>query len=214
MLKPQNTNVYFDEGVLPKNDARNGSGRTTLPLDALVVTAGLLDEALLGMSAEPLVFAALVPQIRSAVFKKTRWGLPPPPVGASAKEFWHHPVHIMWFSVRLIAQTTRNIVVLAFYPAVWLWRTGLASYLKNKILQVVSAAAFGLPPTEFAGARIAVRTDPGIPKLMRCHLWATASLLINRPTSSAKNGLHARIPSTRYAYLFDPTELKGACANS
>jgi hypothetical protein len=56
----KNVNLYFN---FDTSDVKPGAS-VALPYRSLVITANLLDEALLGLSAEPVVFGALAPQIR------------------------------------------------------------------------------------------------------------------------------------------------------
>src|SRR5262245_19000359 len=68
-------NVYFNI----RTGGRGSPGR--LPWRLSVIQAGLLDEALLALSAEPLILAELAPRLRRPLTPQLSWSLPPDPTG-------------------------------------------------------------------------------------------------------------------------------------
>jgi hypothetical protein len=223
MLKPRNTNVYFDEEkILPEASADRG---TMLPLRGLAITAGFLDEALLGLSTEPLVFAALVPQIRKLVFRPMQWKLSGKRIGAdytAGSELDDlgnpreapSPVEMTRKFVQVVSLVVRNAILLLFYPPLLLYRRWLEWYLTNRILQIVSSAAFGLPPDEFTDARITVRSDPYVRRFIECKMWDTASILIKQPPSKSETGNQIEQMQNRYAFILDHDKFDTELASS
>ena len=70
------TNVYFDIGRYGHDP-----GVRELPWHLSVIQAGLLDEALLALSAEPLILAELAPRLRRPLTPRLSWSLPLDPTG-------------------------------------------------------------------------------------------------------------------------------------
>lgn len=205
---PRDGNVYFDEEWLSKVDLTKASGAPRAAVDGLVIEAGPLDEALLALSSEPLVYGALVPRVRDLL--GARYGLSPaaPAVGV------HHdiddPLRLRYTFKRALLLVRRTAAALCA-PVLWPARKLLEGYLTATLTTLVSATGCGLRPIEFKGARVVVRTTPGVSRLIREHTWCVAqALLSERPAAADPSAPGANASSEaaaaveRYAFLWDP----------
>ena len=156
---PRDANVYFDEDTLYRLAPVYTSGAARPPLDALVVEAGVLDEALLALSSEPLVYGALVPRLKDLLRAGRGWSPPAPPIGV------HHdlddPLRLRKTFNRAVL-ALRQLVIWACMPVLWPVRLALEAYLARTITELVSSAASGLRPLDFKGARIDIRSMPHV----------------------------------------------------
>jgi hypothetical protein len=73
-------NLYFDEERL----GRSPIDGDNVPFDTLVIHAEMLDEVVLGFSAEPLVYGALRPQIHTVLYGRALFNWPRFPSGYEA----------------------------------------------------------------------------------------------------------------------------------
>jgi hypothetical protein len=205
---PRDGNVYFDEEWLSQVDLTKSSRTPSAAVEALVIEAGPLDEALLALSSEPLVYGALVPRVRDLLGVRNVLSPAPPPIGV------HHdiddPLRLRKTLKRALL-LVRRVAATLCAPILWPARRLLEGYLTTTLTTLVSATGCGLRPIDFRGARVVVRTTPGVSRLIREHTWCVAqALLSERPAtadSPAPDG-NARSEAAaavgRYAFLWDP----------
>lgn len=126
---------------------------TKLPLRTLVINAGILDEVFLGLSAEPLVYGGLQPQIHM-LFESSQppdveeeLELPPPGLARLLTR------STLRLGMRMTGWTLRP-------PVIWLWER----HLTVKFVQVLSAFALGMPPQHFASGLLQVSHRINLPR--------------------------------------------------
>lgn len=161
------TNVYFNQGREELRLLGHAmSNRSRIP--CLVVSAGLMDEALLGLSVQPVLSGAFKPQLQ-------RWfGLRPDddkPDATSGGEA--HPLErgADWFIwsrgqglATALLRATKWVLEKVLFPAkaLWgmAWRCSLAPMIEARTLRtirsVMDMTALGLPAQELRRARVEV----------------------------------------------------------
>ena len=204
------TNVYFDEaGVL--RWLRRSKGSQAAFLDALVINAGRLDEALVALSSEPIVYATLLPEVRNLFFPRVRWNPPTKPVGLQDSP-------IVWVErgLQTLWLWTRNAFYFLTWVPLWLMRRIMIRYLTDMLVKIVSASAFGLAPHEFSEAHVEIRDRIGIRSVFREDVRNVAKQILEEPSTTAplrkgsdrKASISASRPEERYAFLWEEETLK------
>jgi hypothetical protein len=171
LVEIQDTNIYFDESALIEKTPQ-------APIPALVVSAGRFDEAFLALSAEPLAVAFLVPQLRAILGRSRR----------PLFDDWDQAGRIPTFRVPgqiindVITRGAWNVGYMLLSP---LWvplRDHVIHPLLSRVmLRAVNATAFGLPPSELAGARIEISDRLALPtRFEETHL-DVADVLLHAP---------------------------------
>jgi len=173
------TNVYFDQGIAVLRRigmAVTANGR----IPSLVVSAGLLDEALLGLSAEPLVQGAFRPQLRRLL------GLPHQAKSGKAGPAKIEPsappkrgVDRSIDTGNLIRFLTRGAFNLVFYlprqVLSLLWRWAVAPVVERMTVKIVHNVSrmftTGFGVGELRGASIQVTSRPNLDDILEEHFW-------------------------------------------
>jgi hypothetical protein len=88
--------------------------------------------------------------------------------------------------------------------------------MESFVLRIISSAAFGVPPQEFSGARVVVRTDLGVPRFFRQHVWNIGQYLLGaaRDDPAAIRQVAVSEAIDRYAFLADEAQLDALSAQS
>jgi hypothetical protein len=214
-----NTNLYFAEHGEVRRPVR--------PLDSLVVSAEYLDEALLALSAEPLIETEVAPRIDAWIYPDLRKRL----VNLSgwvrsrvrrkaprADEDFRHPFEryrsitgryhnsfmagsgaIVVFLVRLPLLISRLVLsVVGAIP-----RSLVRDWLVRMVTDTATATIHGLPIEEVRGARIDVSSRIGIDAVFaEQHLDVSAQVL------DARRATSLAIDATRYGFLTNAAILK------
>jgi hypothetical protein len=174
-----NVNVYYTEPLrLPES-------QKAPPLDALVLSAGLLDEALAALSVRPLVYGFVTPLLKKRLS---------PPFLANARPFRSGE------NDNSVSRTRRLAWLLIQYisaPIVAAFMTGSRWFVQpratKQILDLVSAAGFGLPVREFSDAVITPKKELIIPGVFQAddvvdvtELFARTRLMKPSPSTPAE----------------------------
>ncbi len=196
-------NVYFDEASLAELlFVTPAAVRVPAPpFEALVMSLGLLDEALLALSTEPLVYGLLAPRIRT-MFRRQP-AVTPEPLGEDRGD-WSGALAEAIAGLRRVAWRmtgpVRKVSLRATAPLYRPLLDLLAGAAESFVLRVVASAAFGMPPQEFAGARMRVKTTIDVPTYFREYACDVTRLL---DTSSGTGRPAATAAAERYAFLAD-----------
>jgi hypothetical protein len=115
-------NLYFDEERL----GRSPIDGDNVPFDTLVIHAEMLDEVVLGFSAEPLVYGALRPQMHAVLYGRALFNWPRFPSGFKAHA-WD------WISTYLgsILWALVALILMPFRPIAWIWERYMAKSSYN-----------------------------------------------------------------------------------
>jgi len=191
-------NVYFDiysgaESPRPRE----------LPWRLSVIQAGLLDEALLALSAEPLILAELAPRLRRPLTPRLSWSLPPDPTGQYRMMVPLTPQYMLRIARRGIALASRW-----FYNATigfvlrlvgWIATFVAHQFLLRTLLRSLSSGGFGLPEHEFHEARVNVQSEPSLQAFFQQEMWdATQALVAEAPVRPTAADRHAK-----WGFLWD-----------
>ena len=193
------TNVYFDN-----SPHRCWSGYRPF-LRALIVHAGVLDEAFLALTSRPIFFPYLLPMIEALVAQFARLS------GADRSDKVGVSEHIdkRFTLLRPILFLMRITVNMLAWPV----RKMLTRYLTRALPTLASAVSLGLSPVEFAGANVVVRNNIGVPsvfdegsgknvtkEILECGpLVEQGSRELDSQSSTSQE-----TPYARYAFLWDP----------
>jgi hypothetical protein len=162
----------------------------------------MLDEVVLGLSAEPLVYGALRPQMHAVLYGRALFNWPRFPSGYEA-----HPWD--WISAYLgsILWALVALILMPFRPIAWIWER----YMAKKLIQLISSPAFGLQADEFVGAAILARPQLALPWFFKEYDWDVTELLICSPSVERNTSEDRR---ARYAFLWNEAELNGRLSGS
>ena len=175
------TNLYFDI------DSAFGAildRATRLPWRISVIHAGLLDEALLALSAEPLIFAELAPRLRKPLAPQLSWRLTGniagqqspflPGIGDLAK--------FGRLTARLAVQWGYNVTVgLAFRFFGWVTALLAHQLLLRALLRSINTGGTGIPEDELRDARIDVVSIPSLKTFFEQEVWDATQALVDEP---------------------------------
>ena len=190
----RNVNLYFDETVVTSEPAEAAEPGQALPIESLVVTAGVLDEVLLAFSAEPLVYGTLLPQIREITRAEPRWRLPQRPSGvADMPNRW-----LLRWAVGL-SLWIRAVLLTIGRPAVRVFERLATKFL----LSIISAPAYGVPADEFDNALVVATADLDLPRHFAVTRHDVQHLLLATPLTSSTTLARA----ARYAFVADEAEM-------
>ncbi len=168
--KNRDVNLYYTTSS-PKQKAPR--------LDALVMSAGWLDEAFMGLSIEPLVFGFLSPLLKERLAPSFRPSAPPKRSGEESSGVYY---------ARFVFH-----YVLAPVKAVLLWATRwwTEPHVRELILDTASAAGFGLPIQEFSNAVITSKKGLEVPGVIGAgEIWDVTKIFTDTkltPRSSARD---------------------------
>ncbi len=190
-----NTNLYF----LRRPGAPSNPAASRIP--ALVVTARYLDEALIGLSSEPFVYANLAKRIDELL------RLPVERTGRRA----HHllgfdngvrPGYVGpmgWLFQRIV--NSGSVVFLVVWKP--LRRHCVGPRMTQALLNILNSAACGIPADELRGARLAVLPRLDLPEVFDEEYQDVTDLFLRLPRVSNPNDGRAAIErvNERYAFL-------------
>ena len=168
------------------------------PLDALVLSSGLLDEALIGLSIEPLVFGFLSPELRERLTPSMRPTVPPRRSG----EGFSLP-----FVMLTVLQYLSAPVTAFFLRASRGW---VQPFVTELILDTASAVGFGLPVRKFADALVTPKRELQVEGVFDAgEVWDVTKIIaaprsISRPPAK----------SVEFDFLWNDDKLKEKLAKS
>ena len=182
-------NIYFRKNVLVPHKLQ-----PVIPYRALVLHAGLFDEALFGLSTEPLVYGALAPQIHSLLRPPFEFQIERPPIGRTMS-----PSDLVR---QVVGLAIKNVVAgSARLFGFILRRVGRGA--TGKLLQVVAGAGIGISARELSDSIIVPRHDIGVPEFFKEVVWDVRDeLLESLPAARSREEV-----SRRYKCLWDKDEL-------
>lgn len=204
----RNTNLYFDEEAAAGSDRlgtnlgkyRQPASVGALPLPTLVVSAGLLDEVALGFSSEPFIYGYLTPQIRSILQCSSEVEKAYLPEG----EHWQLEIRtIVTDPLSKFMRRSRRSLQRFLFSKCW---PGVEHWLSRKVLDLVSAPAFGMVPQEFTNARLEVTDQLEIHEFFTTHYWSVEKLFLT--TKEPKVEVNAVDTRERYEFLWNKEALK------
>ena len=190
-------NVYFDITSMP-----GGKSPPDCPWRLSVIQAGLLDEALLALSAEPVILAELAPLLRRPLTPRLSWSLPPDPTGERVM------VPLTPQYMLRIARHGISLASLWFYNATigfvlrlvgWIATFAAHQSILRMLLRSISSGGFGLPEHEFHEARVTVQSVPSLEAFFQQEMWdATQALVAEAPVHPTAADRHAK-----WGFLWD-----------
>jgi hypothetical protein len=174
------------------------------PIEGLAVSAGMLDEVLMSMSSEPLLFGVLSPVIADwlGAFPRIRLLQFSERVQSSAEKLFKNGLSVV---VQFALYVPRLVI--------YFLRRWITQKVDNRMLTLLSSAGFGVPAIEFEGARIHVVPFPLNLPFIATHPWdvsqnAAKAQFVTAPTASSQPD------SARYAFMWDDRALAQQCAES
>ena len=177
--KRHNTNVYFN---IPPPDKRIPKARSWR---LCVIQSGFLDEALLALSAEPLLYAELGQLLKRPLGPRLSWASTPDATGEST---FNLPFTLEWYwrtgrKVVGVAIKWLYNITLGFIFRFLGWVTAIVAnrFLLKILLRSVSSTGFGVPEHEFKGARISVVGNPDLRRFFKQEMWVATQALIDEP---------------------------------
>jgi hypothetical protein len=170
--------------------------RTRKRIEAFIVTAGQMDEALLGLSAEPFVDAYLALQMdKQRTARRVQWRFSRP-IGAPSYEFDMETFRFL----RLAGINVLKVVVEGATRPLW---PILQTYLRRTLRKLILSHATGLPPQEFKGAWISARTGIGRrEEFDEGKIWDISELASRTPSLR-----QSVIEEKRYSFLWSSETL-------
>jgi hypothetical protein len=196
-------NLYFEDtltGYLLLNYPVRMTSDAVLPLKALVITSGLLDEVLLGMFSEPIVKAVIDDQVNRLVFE-THERPSRPPTGIAQGVF-----------TPILSRTiyrARVAAKFALRPVLWPVKALLARYMRRKLFELVKTTGYGVEASELRDASVEVDVYPRLRRVIEDHLWVVTGDLAREPPSRAEGSA-----VERYAFLWDRNALQKQVSKS
>ncbi len=162
------------------------------PLDGLVLSSGLLDEALMGLLIDPLVYGFLTPELKASL---TPPYFPSAPLARSGERVT--VITIIKRFVWLVSTPVR-----AFFVRASRWWT--QPRVTELILESASAAGFGLPIHEFSNAVVTPKKELDVPGVFE------AGEVVDVTKLFAKTRLTRPSPATpaQFDFLWDQTALE------
>lgn len=189
--KRTDSNLYFNG----KSLAHSRFGNSMKPIETLVVAAELLDEVLLGFSLEPIVYGALLPQVREFFSPKIPWSLPPIPVGyAPGISDW------LWGWVSYTLRIVTAVSWLTVRPITILWER----IWTRRLMQLISASAYGVQLHELDRALIVASSHLNEPQFFTETVWDVTKLLMSADVAPGQGG----VQEARYSFLWQSEEFK------
>jgi hypothetical protein len=191
------TNVYFN---IHRGYGADEFRPSELPWRLSVIQAGLLDEALLTLSAEPLILAELAPRLTRPLTPRLSWALPADATGDHSGIMSITPQHVLKQAVKLVGQWTYNAAI-GFPLRLLGWIATLVAhqFLLRTLLRSIKSGGFGIPEREFDDARVTVVPIPSLDAFFRQQEWdATQALVEEAPMRPTAADRHAQ-----WGFLWD-----------
>jgi hypothetical protein len=200
----RDTNVYFD---MDSGYTAVVAGTTRAPWRLSIIHAGLLDEALLALSAEPLVFAELAPRLKRPFTPGLSWVLPPDPTGVRSMTVVPGSddlVKLACQAAALAVQWGYNVSVgLALRFVGWIAALVAHRLILRTLLRSVNSGGLGIPEHELRDARIDVVPIPSLRAYFDQETWDMTQALVDEPPV----GLTTADRRAQWGFLWDQEQL-------
>jgi hypothetical protein len=209
-----NTNMYFSSNSAFRKEPAEPSGWRPERLPCLVISANLLDEALLALSAEALVYALLVPRVWDLLGLAPRsWGDMlsaasghRPPAGAE------EPQSVAGYRELTLLGIGGVLLLLYLVLVHWWWRYVVRLLLAPRavalLMGVITTAAFGVPASELRRSRIEVSSSLDMPEVFDVEEWLVGDEVLKQSTSASLPPVSAKETWKGYQHLVDAAELE------
>ncbi len=191
-------NYYFDEnnvGRLHSEGANESDGDPRIK--ALTINARYLDEALIAMSSEPLMYSIIYPRIAEYIsppkFTKVKTE------GEPAYRFVKEIIRVIWTAISYSV----------YWSFLFPFRKILENFLNFSMLRILQSAGYGLPGNEFKNAYVSVSVNSGVNQWLREANWDVTELLLNSEAVFSANEVNdSKVQSNakRYAFINDGQE--------
>lgn len=213
--RKRNTNMYFDSHnfqqyllELRAAPLALSQERKRNKIDSLVVNAQYLDEALIGLSCEPLIYAALLPRVRSLLYAR-----PAPIMSGYSEDIGSGGgfSSLYWVPIKFTGRVLANLlygILLPFWSP--MRHFVLEPVLREALVRVICSATFGLPPDQLRGARIQVRNSLDLPEVFDETFWDITSDVLRNGFGDQpdKESPRSGLDPHRYSHITDSNELK------
>ena len=189
------TNVYFDETMFHE---RQGSSPLTEVgerhlFDALVVTAGYLDEAYAGLSAFPLM-EQITPRLLDRMLAPTPWAFVPLQRAVGTVRL--SPGQSLRLRIRSLGRRLRSVALWLLYPARFtVYKLVTRPIVLSQTKRFTRLLSFGLPPDELTASDIIVRDRLEVPQIAARHLDVSKDLVRGRRA--------ADVEARQFEFLWD-----------
>jgi hypothetical protein len=208
----RNVNMYFDPVVVRGTHLWSPidlDGNEESRIEALVVSAQYLDEAMLGFSSMPVARGVLSPRVDSLLdFRPRRpyeGGSTPgddPSMHGGLREFRSKLLAIpLWFLYWLVQPVWQPIKRLAVKPIV-----------EGALVAAMSSAAFGVDPNQFRGSRVIVSALLDTPSFFDERVWDVTDLVLRQSgTNVASTHIEGGVDQPdqqRFSHLLNDVQLE------
>ena len=195
--RPTSDNIYFRS-----KDIYLATGEPIL--GALVVHAGLIDEAQLAMSSYSIALAYLSPILDSLTSFRPRPRVTERVRGSTGDKLADAILSVQGWLTHAIAA----VFMILATPLTWVASIVTRRLGRTLLSRVLASAATGVGPHEFSLARITTEPWIGVP-LIREWVWDVSRLLVLTPPKSATNAgpNETRGDKVRFSFLWDSKAL-------
>lgn len=185
----KNVNVYFNTEKFDSLGAENSP--SSFKINSLVVTASSLDEALLGLSAKPFVYATIMPRLIAFLHKKPRW----PEWRKSFNSFSN-----------FIGTPIQLIITIIYYlvsPAWYIVRKYIVlPFISDIIMSTITDTAYGLDSNNYKQINISIQDCIYEPKFFDIWKWDITQDILNLKRNSTKYYQHT-VEEPNYDHISD-----------
>jgi hypothetical protein len=191
----RNVNMYYTTAPHLPKWTLGGKVQQTTPLKALVLSAGLLDEALALLSIEPLVYGFLSPVLKNRLAPPFFPSAPPIQSGIN--------LTLLTLIKRIIQRVVQYVsapVTAAFSRSLRWWTQ---PRLTELLLESASSAGFGLHVQEFSNAVVTLQKELHIPGVFE----AGEVVDVTRPFAEARLRKPSPATPARLDFLWDQSAL-------
>jgi hypothetical protein len=193
------TNVYFDETMFLERQGTSPltelGGRRLF--DALVVTAGYLDEAYSGLSSFPLM-EQIAPRLVDRILAPRPWTFVPLPRAIGTVK--PSPGQRLRRGARGVGRRLRAVALLLLYPARFIaYKLVTRPIVLSQTKRFTQPVSFGLPPDELDASDIIVKDRLEVPQIDARHLDVSKDLVGCRRD--------VRMDERRFDFLWDDRTL-------
>jgi hypothetical protein len=203
-------NIYF---AVPQTYMSEQPREARERWQLLAIHAGLLDEALLGLSAEPLVAAGLGPLLRRPLVPSLRWGIGKDPIGLIS------PVTPLVGDFARLARQCALVCALWIHnltvgfvlrTVAWIVAFVAHGFLLNAAIRLVSSIGMGVPDDELSDSRMSVIPVPSLGAFFAQESWDATQVLIEEPAKAPT----PREQHLQWRFLSDPQALEAEIRTS
>jgi hypothetical protein len=188
-------NLYYTTASSKPVGTLSDDAQPMFPIKALVLSAGLLDEALMAMSIEPIVYGFLSPTLKKRL--EPDFFPSAPPIRSGEEDTM---LTGLKRSIQFVAHRVSAPITAVLSRALRWWTQ---PRLTEFMLDTASSAGFGLPIQEFSNAVVTPREDLEVPGVFEAGEVVDVSQLF------AEARLTTRSPATpaRFDFLWNDTAL-------